>query len=95
MSLACATGLNCAGCGATRALHQLLHGHVAVAAQYNVLLVLSLPALCAIFFWQAVRRLRGGAFCLPLPLLIVGLTVALTFGVLRNLPVYPFTLLNP
>jgi len=29
------TGLLCPGCGTTRALHQLLHGHVAAAFQLN------------------------------------------------------------
>src|SRR6059036_559562 len=37
------TGLLCPGCGSLRAMHQLLHGHVAAAMHFNALLVLSLP----------------------------------------------------
>ena len=32
------TGLQCPGCGSTRALHQLLHGNVAVAFRMNPML---------------------------------------------------------
>src|SRR5262245_65928456 len=44
------TGLNCPGCGSLRAIHQLLHGHVLVAARLNLLLVLSLPGVA---WWVA------------------------------------------
>src|ERR1700722_3214681 len=37
------TGWNCPGCGSTRAMYQLLHGHLAMAMRCNVLLILSLP----------------------------------------------------
>src|ERR1035438_1340940 len=37
------TGLLCPGCGALRAMHQLLHGHLAVAFQFNPMLIVSLP----------------------------------------------------
>lgn len=46
------TGLDCPGCGATRAVHALLHGRVAEAFRYNAMLFvafgvfgLSLPNL--------------------------------------------------
>ena len=45
------TGLQCPGCGGTRALHQLLHGNVAVALHLNALLVISLP----LFAWLGIR----------------------------------------
>src|SRR5947207_14473393 len=38
-------GYYCPGCGMTRALHQLAHGHVTAALSYNLLLVVSLPLL--------------------------------------------------
>ena len=37
------TGLECPGCGTQRALHSLLHLHVADAVRYNALLVLAVP----------------------------------------------------
>lgn len=37
------TGLMCPGCGSLRAIHQLLHGHLARAFQFNPLLVTFMP----------------------------------------------------
>lgn len=37
------TGWKCPGCGAQRALHQLLNGHWAQAWQFNPLMVMGLP----------------------------------------------------
>jgi hypothetical protein len=37
------TGLDCPGCGTTRAMHALLHGRVGTAFDLNVLAVLFLP----------------------------------------------------
>jgi hypothetical protein len=37
------TGIYCPGCGSTRALYQLAHGHLLTALHYNLLLILSLP----------------------------------------------------
>jgi len=49
------TGLRCPGCGATRALHALLHGNLTEAIRLNALLVLALPAGA----WLALRGMRG------------------------------------
>ena len=51
--------LYCPGCGATRALAALLHGRLAEAAHYNVLLLALLPFLLAYFlfaYWAALRH---------------------------------------
>jgi ABC-type spermidine/putrescine transport system permease subunit II len=37
------TGLNCPGCGSSRALHQLMHGNLLPALDYNILVVIFLP----------------------------------------------------
>jgi len=43
------TGYDCPGCGGTRAMHQLLHGHVREAFALNPLLFVLIPvALCAL-----------------------------------------------
>ncbi len=39
------TGLQCPGCGATRALYHMLHGDIRAAIQFNLLFVLVSPAL--------------------------------------------------
>lgn len=37
------TGYDCPGCGAQRALHALLHGHIAMAWHYNPALFILIP----------------------------------------------------
>ena len=80
-----ATGLYCPGCGSTRAVHQLVHGHVAAAFGYNPLLVVSLPLLAYAVLRQFVRVLPPRR---PLPVWTVWaiFAVFVTFGVVRNLP---------
>ncbi len=91
------TGLLCPGCGSLRALHQLLHGHVAAAFRFNALLVSSLPLLA----WFALRWLLRKARHQPVPLsprpvwLWSALVVMVLFGVLRNLPLGALAWLRP
>jgi hypothetical protein len=49
------TGYKCPGCGSQRALHALLHLHIATAFAYNALLVMSLPILILLGFTEATR----------------------------------------
>ena len=92
-----ATVLNCPGCGSLRALHQLLHGHVAEAARHNLLLLLCLPFLAGVMMRFVMARLRGQAmtFAVRSVWLWTFLGVAVVFTVLRNLPFPAFTWLSP
>ena len=82
------TGLLCPGCGSLRAMHQLLHGHLAAAFRFNALLVSALPFAG----WWAVRcglrKVRSQPAGLEFsPVWLWGALVAVVlFGVLRNLP---------
>jgi hypothetical protein len=82
------TGLYCPGCGSTRALHQLLHGNLAGALHFNPLTVFAVPVLGYLVVGGSTSRVR------PVWLWI-GLAIILTFGVVRNIPAYPFTVLAP
>jgi len=91
------TGLLCPGCGALRAGHQLLHGHVVTAFHFNPMLVLSLPFLvCAAAYYGLQRfRNRPVSFALRPKWLWLALIAMLLFSVLRNLPGAPAFLLPP
>jgi len=52
------TGLQCAGCGATRALHLLLHGDFAGALAQNPLLFIAVPFAAACLLKPAWTRNR-------------------------------------
>lgn len=82
------TGLYCPGCGTTRALHQLALGNFAAAWRSNALVasllpLLALAALCGTDLSQRPARIHAT------------LAVAIVFGLARNLPTWPFTLLAP
>lgn len=49
------TGWECPACGGQRALHSLLHGHVAQAIHFNLFLVVAVPYLAAVV-WTSVDR---------------------------------------
>jgi hypothetical protein len=82
------TGLNCPGCGATRALYALLHGNFSAAMRDNALFVLALAALAVwvgrfgILKWQH----QPASLNVPPTVLWAFLFLAVIFGVARNLP---------
>lgn len=89
------TGLNCPGCGTTRGLHQLLHGHLVAAFELNPLTMLLLPILG----YSLIAYTRSAITGHPLPQLSLSpkfgwvLTgLILGFWVFRNTSVYPFPL---
>ena len=82
------TGLNCPGCGMTRALYALLHGELRLALKDNALLVLT-PVVLAIWSGRSVFlrwQNRPVTFSLPPKFLWAGLGVIFAFAVIRNLP---------
>ena len=92
------TGLHCPGCGTLRGLHQLLHGNLITAFGYNPYSMLALPVIGYAFVSALLLTTWGkrlpSAFIHPV--LIWGLLAAVvTFWVLRNVPVYPFSVLAP
>ena len=92
------TGCYCPGCGTLRALHRLLHGDLRGAFGYNPLAMAVLPFLAAGAL-ECVARRRGrpllAASAIP-PRVAWGILVAIiAFWALRNVPLYPFTMLAP
>jgi len=92
------TGLYCPGCGGLRGLHELLHGHWLAALRMNLLAFGLAPLLILLGLtgWLRRGKPRGAGTVWSRPWfvwLLMGMVVA--FGVLRNLPIPPFTLLTP
>lgn len=87
------TGLQCPGCGTTRALHELMHGHFLAAFMLNPLLFVALPFLLYAFLRYSAIVLRGGLprrNALPAPYIYGIFFVILGFWIFRNTPFYPF-----
>ncbi len=92
------TGYYCPGCGSQRAIHNLLHLDFAGAAGNNVLVIPTVALVIYSCTYSSLNRCFG----LKLPnilhlkntpwviLLVIGL-----FGLLRNIPYYPFLHLAP
>ncbi|MBQ3573995.1 MAG: DUF2752 domain-containing protein [Clostridia bacterium] len=96
------TGIFCPSCGATRAIISLLCGDFKAALNYNCFIVLTAPLLfgLALYLYAGVvfghitnlsdkTKIHIAVFITIIALLF------LVFGILRNIPLYPFTLLAP
>ena len=94
------TGLYCPGCGAGRCVTALLHFRFYAAFRYNPLMVICLPAV-AYYLFKVYFGFVFGRDVLPVPKIrarALGVAVLITviaYSVLRNIPVYPLTLLAP
>lgn len=93
------TGLYCPGCGSTRALHAMLHLHLLTSFRFNPLMVLAVPFIAYRIARAALREFFPARFPPLRParprwiwLLLVGV---IAFGILRNIPMRPFTCLAP
>ncbi|MBS1615478.1 MAG: DUF2752 domain-containing protein [Bacteroidetes bacterium] len=86
------TGFDCPGCGSTRAITALLHGHFLQALDFNLLSIPALVMLAIGYAQQFVPALQALWLRLNKPKTV--LIVVLAFWVLRNLPLPPFLWLS-
>ncbi len=80
--------LLCPGCGGTRAVAALLRGNITDAWRCNALVVGTLPLTLAFIAASYRRALQRKAFCWPAVsshVLVIGLTLAGVFTIVRNL----------
>jgi len=98
------TGLYCPGCGGVRAIHNLLHGRILTALRFNpIVAILSIPVVLY-FLYLGRFALTGRTFRWRIRLknlkvkkgtLWILLAGMLLFWILRNINLYPFSLLAP
>jgi hypothetical protein len=81
------TGFYCPGCGTLRATHALLHGDIGEAVTKNPLLFVIFPVLGILAFNKKWLYHSYTAWST--------LIVIILFWALRNIPVWPCTLLAP
>src|SRR6266487_2273568 len=87
------TGFTCPGCGSTRGLHSLLHGHLVTAFTFNPLLVCSLPFLLLTLVRHTNSVMFGRPMrtnTVPAKYLYALFGAIVFFWVFRNTPLHPF-----
>jgi len=87
------TGLQCPGCGSTRAFYQLLHLHPIAAFKFNPLMVLTLPFIVYGFLGYTKSAITGQPqrrVFIPPFYLWTWLALMIFFWIFRNTPWYPF-----
>ncbi len=92
------TGFACSGCGLTRGFHALFHGDVMTAVSYNALIPIYvfMFGYFIIYLSSIVIRGKGLGLRIATPWTLgTFLIVALLFGLVRNIPLFPFTFLYP
>jgi len=80
-------GLDCPGCGTLRALHNLLNANFLLALSYNPLMVVSIPVLIHMLFRPKWVQAPAAPW--------IVLAVLTAYTALRNIPIYPFSVLAP
>ena len=92
-----ATGLDCPGCGGLRSVHAITHGRPIAAFRFHPAVLLSVPFAVYLFgLWLREWR-RHGEMPVPLaqaecnqPLIWIAV-IFIALGVVRNIPVKPFS----
>ena len=88
------TGFYCPGCGSTRMLYFLVHGHPYLAFRQNPLALLVFPWVLYGLGRQILAR-RSLRFRVHPRWVTAFLVVIIVFTVLRNIPYAPFSALAP
>lgn len=88
-----ATGLDCPGCGMTRAVQTLAEGDFGAAIGHNAVSMLFLLPLLACVWWAWLRQRPMPSFLAHPTFLPVFVGLMTAFTVARNIPAAPFAAL--
>lgn len=93
------SGYYCPGCGSGRACYCILHGKFVQAFHYNPLLCILLPWFALYIGACGIQWLVTGRETIsqriPIEVTYILLAVVIVYGIVRNIDIYPFTLLAP
>ena len=92
------TGIYCPGCGSQRALHDILHLNFKGVIRHNLLFLVGILVLIYHFTIEGLlfftnRKVNNLLYHPKTPIIL--LVLIIIYWVLRNIPIYPFTLLAP
>lgn len=93
------TGFFCPGCGSQRAFHDILHGHLLQAASHNILFLLFTPLMLfagVVAANNVLRKKKVEQRLFNSTIFTKAVLIAVvSFWILRNLPLRPFSMLAP
>ncbi len=80
------TGLECPGCGTTRAINSLIHFNVREALEYNMLIFITIPFLgyyfiSSIYAWIFDKKVKH----LPPIIIIILALIIILYTIIRNI----------
>ena len=88
------TGFYCPGCGITRLLFALIHGHIKEAFMYNQLVFIMLPFLLFYVVYSVYLYITDKKdniiSRIPKFVFVILLIIVLAWGVIRNLSFFPY-----
>ena len=73
------TGLECTGCGITRAIYCLMHFDILQAIHFNALFVFSIP----LFLYCGLKKIQDKEFKIKLGSLMIYVAILLIFTLIR------------
>ncbi len=92
------TGFHCAGCGALRAAHAILHANLVQAVAYNGMALVTVPVILAWVAAEAIHAFTGRRLGPPRGTAQFGkilLALLVLYTVARNIPLASFDGLRP
>lgn len=89
------THLNCPSCGVSRMCVSISHGDIKSAFYYNQVLIFLTPLIALYYIFYQIRYIRTGQrkiSKLENNTMILIIVILIIYGIVRNLPFYPYRL---